>query len=150
MAIPSTAARRQRAPFAGRHAVVIGGSIAGLLAGRVLADHFSQVTIVERDAFVEAAEPRKGVPQGRHAHGLLNHGRNLMTELFPDLMDDMVASGTVHLDMGADIRWYHMGQWKVRFDSQIDAYSHTRPLLELKIRTHLARRANVRFMTECS
>ena len=33
------------------HAVVIGGSIAGLLAARVLADHFDKVTIVERDAF---------------------------------------------------------------------------------------------------
>ena len=34
-----------------RQALVIGGSMAGLLAARVLADHFSQVTILERDRF---------------------------------------------------------------------------------------------------
>src|SRR5215218_5576430 len=70
----SAAVARQGAPFAGQHAVVIGGSIAGLLAGRVLADHFADVTIIERDAFAETAEARKGVPQGRHVHGLLNQG----------------------------------------------------------------------------
>jgi phytoene dehydrogenase-like protein len=35
----------------GRHAIVIGGSMAGLLAARVLADYFEQVTILERDRF---------------------------------------------------------------------------------------------------
>ena len=34
-----------------RSAVVIGGSIAGLLAARVLADHFDTVTLIDRDVF---------------------------------------------------------------------------------------------------
>jgi 2-polyprenyl-6-methoxyphenol hydroxylase-like FAD-dependent oxidoreductase len=34
-----------------KHAIVIGASMGGLLATRVLADHFEQVTLVERDAF---------------------------------------------------------------------------------------------------
>ena len=50
----------------GKHAVVIGGSIGGLLSGRVLSQYFDQVTIVERDSLPETIEPRKGVPQGRH------------------------------------------------------------------------------------
>jgi len=50
----------------GGHAVVIGASMGGLLAARALADHYDQVTIVERDALPEFDEPRKGVPQGRH------------------------------------------------------------------------------------
>jgi hypothetical protein len=33
----------------GRQAVVIGGSLAGLMTARVLADHFDTVTILERD-----------------------------------------------------------------------------------------------------
>jgi hypothetical protein len=57
--------------FGGASAVVLGGSMAGLLVARVLADHFDQVSIVERDALPDNAEPRKGVPQGRHLHGLL-------------------------------------------------------------------------------
>ena len=48
----------------GAHAVVVGGSMAGLLAARVLANHFEQVTIVERDALSDTIHTRKGVPQG--------------------------------------------------------------------------------------
>ena len=55
----------------GQHAVVLGGSMGGLLAARVLAGHFDRVSIVERDAFPPEGEHRKGTPQARHAHGLL-------------------------------------------------------------------------------
>ncbi len=55
--------------FDTHHAIVIGGSMAGLLAAHVLSEHFERVTIIERDQFIDDAEPRKGVPQGRHAHG---------------------------------------------------------------------------------
>ena len=44
--------------FDRRHAVVIGGSMAGLLAARVLSDHFAQVTIIERDNLTGEAEAR--------------------------------------------------------------------------------------------
>jgi len=54
-----------------RHAVVVGGSLAGMLAARVLSDHFDDVTLLERDRFPETPTPRKGLPQGRHAHDLL-------------------------------------------------------------------------------
>ena len=53
------------------HALVIGGSLAGLLAARVLSDHFERVTIVERDHYPDQAEFRSGVPQARHLHVLL-------------------------------------------------------------------------------
>jgi len=52
------------------HAVVIGGGIAGLLAARVLSDHFDQVTIIERDRFPKDPTPRPGVPQSRHLRAL--------------------------------------------------------------------------------
>lgn len=58
-------------PKVGDHAVVVGASMAGLLAARVLADAYRRVTIVERDPLPESGSARKGVPQGRHAHGLL-------------------------------------------------------------------------------
>jgi hypothetical protein len=44
--------------------------MAGLLAARVLADHFEQVTLIERDALTDTAQPRKGVPQGQQLHVL--------------------------------------------------------------------------------
>ncbi len=67
----------------GRRAVVVGGSMAGLLAGRVLADHFERVTIVERYRFPEGPVPRKGVPQARHVHALLKRGRITVERLSP-------------------------------------------------------------------
>ena len=58
----------------GDHEVVLGGSMSGLLAARVLADAYQQVTVVDRDALPARAADRKGVPQGRHAHALLPRG----------------------------------------------------------------------------
>ena len=75
----------------GRHAIVIGASMRGLLAARALADHYKEVTVLERDALPEAHEPRKGVPQGRHAHGLLARGREVLDQFFPGLSDEMVG-----------------------------------------------------------
>ena len=39
--------------MSGKHAVVIGGSIAGLAAAGVLARHFERVTLLERDEYPE-------------------------------------------------------------------------------------------------
>jgi hypothetical protein len=58
-----------------RHAVVLGGSLAGLLTARVLSDHFECVTLIERNAYVDTTESRRGIPQANHVHGLLARGR---------------------------------------------------------------------------
>lgn len=55
----------------GEHAAVLGASMAGMMGARVLADAYERVTVLERDQLPESGEPRKGVPQGRHAHALL-------------------------------------------------------------------------------
>ena len=72
------------------HAVVVGASMAGLLAARSLLDHYERVTIVDRDDIPSRPQPRGGVPQGRHAHGLLAEGRTILEEMFPgaDLRPD--------------------------------------------------------------
>jgi len=67
-----------------RHAVVIGASIAGLLIAKVLSGHYKQVTIIEKDSLPETPENRKGVPQDRHTHVLLERGRKVMENIFPD------------------------------------------------------------------
>jgi 2-polyprenyl-6-methoxyphenol hydroxylase-like FAD-dependent oxidoreductase len=58
----------------GNHAIVIGASIGGLVAARVLSESFDRVTIYDRDALPTALQTRGGVPQGRHGHGLLASG----------------------------------------------------------------------------
>jgi hypothetical protein len=77
----------------GSHALVIGGSMAGLLAARVLSDYFEQVTTIDRDHFPLIPEHRKGVPQSHHAHTLLTTGQRILTHLFPGIMDDLRTGG---------------------------------------------------------
>lgn len=76
-----------------RRAVVVGGSMAGLLAARVLAEHFERVTVVDRDRFPEVPDHRKGVPQSLHAHGILPRGQEIIGRLFPEIEADLRADG---------------------------------------------------------
>ena len=116
------------------HAVIIGGSMAGLLSARVLADHFERVTVLERDPVPEGAEPRKSVPQGRHVHALLEAGLKALEALFPGLTRELRAEGAEFIDMARDIAWHHCGTWKPRFDSDFQLILATRPLLEATVR----------------
>ncbi|MGA8209810.1 MAG: FAD-dependent monooxygenase [Nocardioidaceae bacterium] len=77
----------------GEHAVVLGASMAGLMTARVLADRYERVTVVERDDLPAPGETRKGVPQARHAHLLLPRGGEVISELFPGLLESMVDEG---------------------------------------------------------
>src|SRR4051812_21007290 len=131
----------------GKHAVVIGGSLSGLLAGRVLADYFEQVTIVERDPLPDAVEPRKGVPQGKHAHGLLGLGQQIMSRYFPGLFEDLRARGASAVDLGNDTGWYQAGCWRVRVDSGMVASTQSRPFLEAAVRQRMRAIPNVEFLT---
>jgi 2-polyprenyl-6-methoxyphenol hydroxylase-like FAD-dependent oxidoreductase len=128
------------------HAVVIGGGLAGLLAARVLADHFESVTLIERDGVATEPKPRKGVPQGHHVHGLLAKGQEILSQLFPDLVPALLAGGAVPGDMGRDFHWHHFGVWKVRFDSGIGGMLFTRPYLECQIAERVRARPNVRIL----
>lgn len=82
----------------GEHAVVLGASMGGLCAARVLADFYDHVTIVERDMLPDEPANRRGVPQGRHVHALLGRGSEVLAELFPGILDDLVAAGAPVLD----------------------------------------------------
>src|ERR1700752_3617814 len=88
--------------FDHHHAVVIGAGMAGLLAGRILSDHFDSVTLVERDPLPEDAEARRGIPQGQHLHVLLNKGASLLRELFPDLPAALAEREAPYVDGIAD------------------------------------------------
>ncbi|HYX50677.1 MAG TPA: FAD-dependent oxidoreductase, partial [Ktedonobacteraceae bacterium] len=132
----------------GQHAVVIGASMAGLLAGRVLSDHFEHVTIIERDRLPEQVESRRGVPQGQHAHILLMKGETILRELFPALYETFARKGAVPLT-SADMQWYDFGVWKAPAPDPIKSYCGSRPFLEQCVRHFVAARANVHFIDGC-
>lgn len=125
------------------HAVVLGASMAGLLAARVLCDHFTRVTLVERDALSEQVQSRKGVPQGRHLHVLHTKGEELLNQWFPGLSADLTASGAARLDVPGDVLWFHLGGYNVRFRSGLTTLAMSRPLLEAHVRHRVLKLPNL-------
>ncbi len=93
-------------PVLGDRAVVLGASMGGLLAARVLADFYRTVVVIERDELPDDPVTRRGVPQGRHPHALLARGAHILDELFPGLLDELVAAGAPVLE--GDLSRLHM------------------------------------------
>jgi 2-polyprenyl-6-methoxyphenol hydroxylase-like FAD-dependent oxidoreductase len=127
-------------------AVVLGGGIAGLLAARVLADTYAQVTIVERDVLPATASHRRGAPQARHVHGLLPRGREIMEDLLPGLTDELVLAGALPGDVCGNVRWYLGGRMLRQADSGLLALSASRPLIEDALRNRIRALTNVSIM----
>jgi 2-polyprenyl-6-methoxyphenol hydroxylase-like FAD-dependent oxidoreductase len=121
----------------GDHAVVLGGSMAGLLAARVLSESYVRVTVVERDLLPVAAGHRRGVPQGRHVHALRARGRELIEELFEGFTDELVAGGAEIGDELAQARWLFSGQRLARTTTGRTVLSLSRPMLEGHLRARV-------------
>ncbi|MFF0310674.1 FAD-dependent oxidoreductase [Streptosporangium sp. NPDC004379] len=119
---------------AGEHAVVLGAGVSGLLAARVLTDFYDRVTLVERDA-LDGGGPRRGVPQGFHAHGLLPRGLQVIEELFPGVTAEMIDAGAVPYGT-TQLRMIMGGYEFARTPTPDQGVSATRPFLE----GHLLRR----------
>ena len=122
----------------GKHAIVIGASMGGLLAARALANHFQSVTVLERDAFPAVDVARKGVPQGRHAHGLLARGRDVIESFFPGWTKEVVAAGGLCGDIANDVHWIGHGVRLKAGPSDLSGLLASRPVLEGHVRRRLA------------
>lgn len=130
-------------------AVVIGGSMAGLLHARILAKHFQQVIVIERDALPDAPDFRNGVPQGRHVHALLARGQRLMEAMLPGLHEDLDAIGAPYYTWGKDTAYLTAGGWIPRFDTGIKTHLVSRTALEYLIRRRLMSQCpNITFMPQ--
>jgi 2-polyprenyl-6-methoxyphenol hydroxylase-like FAD-dependent oxidoreductase len=142
------AATKIRPRPAGDHAVVLGASMGGLAAARVLADAYGRVTVVDRDLLPAPGVQRRGVPQGRHAHGLLARGRDVLEELFPGVTDELVARGALYGDVQLHGRWYNEGVLLCQAPSGLNSLALTRPLLEGQVRQRLAALPGVRVVDD--
>ncbi len=136
----------------GAHAVVLGASMAGLLAARVLAEHYRAVTVVERDELPEAAANRRGVPQGHHAHGLLGRGSLILADLFPGFEDELLTAGVPAFDYRDLSRasFFLAGHHAPNvgaFSTVPPLYFPSRPLLECLVRRRVRAIENVDFLT---
>jgi len=135
----------------GDHAVVLGAGVAGLLAARVLTETYERVTVLDRDLLPDTAEPRRGVPQGRHAHNLLPSGAAVIGELFPGLLDELEAGGTPVVRDLAEIRFCpggHLLRLQGRFAGP-PLYQPSRPHLEGRLRARVRELPGVRVLDRC-
>jgi len=125
-------------------AVVIGGSIAGLLTARVLSDHFQKVILVERDRYEDDDNKvRKGTPQANHIHLLLAKGREILQDFFPEIEQDLVKNGANKIDFLNDGRYRLPSGWAQRFESGVITITCTRTLLENTIRRQVQKILNI-------
>jgi 2-polyprenyl-6-methoxyphenol hydroxylase-like FAD-dependent oxidoreductase len=131
-----------------RHAIVLGGSMAGLAAAATLARRFERVTIVERDRLPAVGQHRKGVPQGRHLHALLPSGLEALTALLPGLTTDLIAGGAQVLDP-QQFRLHLGGGRILPVDYGRDVIDATRPLVEGIVRERVRELGRVRFVEGC-
>lgn len=134
-------------PSAARRAVVLGASLAGLLAARVLSEHFDEVVLLERDVLPDHAAARKGTPQAVHPHGLLARGREVLEQLFPGFTQAMLARGGLLGDLQRDLA-FDVG--RKRFAAGVaglPALGASRLAIEAEVRSRVLALPRVRAVT---
>jgi 2-polyprenyl-6-methoxyphenol hydroxylase-like FAD-dependent oxidoreductase len=137
----------------GQHAIVLGASMAGLLAARVLSEAFERVTVVERDDLRPRdglRATRRGVSQGGHAHALLARGHQILeNDLFPGLTKELEGLGMPTGDVGGNLRWFFNGEQLPQPDLGLLCVSAYRPALENQVRARVNELDNVTFVDRC-
>jgi 2-polyprenyl-6-methoxyphenol hydroxylase-like FAD-dependent oxidoreductase len=139
----------------GQHAVVVGGSIAGLMTARALADYFDRVTVFERDQIEDRPTIHKSIPQGNHTHGLSLGGQRVMAKFFPGFTEELKRSGAVPFRAGINLVFYGpngkgytpSGSVREPHDLGFEGHALSRALLEYLIRRRTAALANVKIET---
>ncbi|MEV7389983.1 MULTISPECIES: FAD-binding protein [unclassified Streptomyces] len=136
----------------GGHCVVLGASIAGLFAARVLSDTFDRVTLVDRDELPATDENRRGVPQGRHAHAILPAGTRGLQEMFPGLLEEFEAAGIPVVREPTEMYFApggHLLCQEGRYADPTPTYQPTRPQLEGRVRERVRKLPGVEIIDRC-
>ncbi len=129
-------------------AVVLGASVAGLLAGRVLADFFDEVVLLDKESLHEGPIPRKAVPQGNHIHGILTPTFHTLERFLPELIQDLVDGGAHIFDGGRDWRFHTYGNFLANGETGQTLIGSTRPFFEYHLRRRVTSISNINIRTE--
>ncbi|MGW1597306.1 NAD(P)/FAD-dependent oxidoreductase [Streptomyces sp. NPDC002343] len=121
-----------------RRAIVMGGSFAGLLAARVLADHAEEVVVVDPDG---ADGSGQGAPHRRQLHALLSMGHAQLDRRLPGITAELVAGGA-QVGRGPQVRYYVDGALKACLPDNT-LLGATRPFLEEHVRRRVLALPNV-------
>jgi hypothetical protein len=141
----------------GQQAVVIGGSLAGLMTARVLVDHFDAVTVLERDYIDARPGIHKSIPQGSHLHGLLLSGQRVMASLYPGFHQKLYVLGAMRCRANTELAFYPptggkafsaTGTVREPYDLGFDITCHSRGRLEYCVRQCTLEHTNIPFVSE--
>ncbi|WP_217240513.1 NAD(P)/FAD-dependent oxidoreductase [Streptomyces sp. AC555_RSS877] len=124
-------------PTPARTAVVLGGSHTGMLAARALAEFADRVVVVERDVLPEGPEPRRGLPQARHAHMLWSGGVRAVEELLPGATGALRAAGARRAPVTTDMVVLGTRGWFRRWPESHHVILAGRDLLDATIRAQV-------------
>lgn len=113
------------------HAIVLGGSVAGVLAAKVLSQTFNTVTVVER---CKLSNDKSIAPQADQFHILLGSGLRALDQLYPGFSRLLVADGGVFTSATKDWHLLFSEGWLKRFESELEVICCSRDLLESAIR----------------
>ncbi|OYR42098.1 oxidoreductase [Halorubrum sp. Ib24] len=127
----------------GDRAVVVGGSMAGLCAARVLDDAFTAVPVLERDEFPDGPETRDGAPQTSHPHAMLEAGRATLEDLFPGFGERLLVAGGLMIDAATEMRYYEAGDFFADGPDRLPMYCASRALFEHVVREAVAERPGI-------
>lgn len=124
------------------HAVVIGGSLAGLAAAGVLSRRARRVTVLE------PRRPPEGVgsiaPQGDAPHLLLPAGAQALEAIFPGLTAELSAAGALTTSSQRLRLWFH--GYRARPPGASATPMCSRALLETALRRRVQVTPNVRWV----
>ena len=133
----------------GEHAVVIGGSVAGLLAARALTEAYDRVTVIDRDALPDGVADRRAVPQGRHAHALLPLGQRCLEQLLPGAVDALVADGAASCAALEEYRFVVSGSRLAPVSTGNRTVFASRPFIEGHVRARVRALPGVALRDRC-
>ncbi len=128
-------------------AVVVGASIAGLFAGRALADHFEEVILLDKEGLDGGPTPRKAVPQGNHIHAILPPTYRVIQRFMPQLVDELVDGGANIIDGGREWKFHVYGNFMARGDIGQTLIGSTRPYFEDCLRRNVSSLSNLEIKT---
>ncbi len=131
-------------------AVIIGGSMAGLCAGRALSEFFDRVTVIERDRYPAGIADRAGVPQGRHFHSLLTRGISELERLFPGFRQTCLERGATLIEPALETVSLSPTGWAGYYRTGLLNLAASRALTESAVRDHFRRLSNAEVLENTS
>ncbi|MET8629592.1 FAD-dependent monooxygenase [Kitasatospora sp. NPDC004669] len=127
-------------------AVVIGGGLAGVVAAWALRGCAERIVVVERDRYPDEPTFRAGVPQGRHAHLVLEAGHRALEEMMPGIKQELTDAGALRVATSGDLKWLSSAGWIADYPARMAFLSCTRPVLDKVVLDRVRTEPSIEFL----